>query len=352
MSLIRNFKVTQITRQTRDAVVIDLQVLDAEPVHFLPGQFLTLRIPIDGKKINRSYSLCSSPDELPKLSVAVKQVREGLMSQYLNQQLKVGDILEAVEPMGNFTLKVNPQASRPLILFGAGSGITPLFSILKTALKQESNSVIHLIYANENEDSIIFKKELEELEKTYPNRLKVVHILNYPTTTYEYTGLPNTTLLLHILGTLPQATHAEAQFYMCGPEGFMQVVKQTLADAMIPTSRVHKESFAAPPPSPDAPKAETSGPLQTRKVKVIMDKKEYAFEVNPDESVLNAALDKGIDLPYSCQGGVCTACRGKLKSGQMHLDEREGLSDAELNEGYVLTCVGHPLTDDVVIEIG
>lgn len=352
MSHIRSFRVTRIHRQTPEAVVIDFQAADGEPVSFLPGQFLTLRIPIDGKKINRSYSLCSSPDELPTLSVAVKQIQEGQISRYLNQELREGDIVEAVEPMGNFVLKPDAAATRPVILFGAGSGITPLFSILKTCLKQESHSAVSLIYANENESSIIFRNELAELQASYPDRFRVLHILKNPAGPCEFTGLPNTTLLLHLLGTLPDAARSDAQFYMCGPEGFMQVVKQTLADAMIPAARIHKESFAAPPPAPDAAPTASTSTLVKRTVKVIMDKKEYTVEVNPDETVLFAALDDNIDLPYSCQGGVCTACRGKLKSGKMHLDEREGLSDAELNDGYVLTCVGHPLTDDVVIEIG
>lgn len=352
MSHIRPFKVVQIKRETPDAVIIDLQVTDQEAITFLPGQFLTLRIPIDGKKINRSYSICSAPDELPTISVAVKQIKEGTISQYLNQNLKVGEIIEAVEPMGNFTLKVNPTAERPIILFGAGSGITPLMSILKTALIHEPKANISLIYANENEESIIFKQELLSLETQYAGRLRVIHILNRPQHSCAFTGLPNTTLILHILGSLPDATHAQAEFYMCGPEPFMQVVKQSLQDAMIPSNRVHKESFSAPPADPTAPKAEVSKTITTQTVKVIFDRKEYSFIVKPDESILSAGLDKGIDLPYSCQGGVCTACRGKLKSGQMHLDEREGLSDSELNEGYVLTCVGHPLTEDVVIEIG
>lgn len=352
MSHIRSFKVVHIRRETPDAVIIDLQANDQETISFLPGQFLTLRIPIDGKKVNRSYSICSAPDELPVISVAVKQIKEGTISQYLNQNLKVGEIIEAVEPMGNFTLKVNPAAERPIILFGAGSGITPLMSILKTALRHEPKANISLIYANENEESIIFKQELISLEAQFTGRFRVIHILNRPIQPTEYSGLPNTTLLLHILGTLREATHAQAEYYMCGPEGFMQVVKQSLQDAMIPTNRVHKESFSAPPPDPSAPKPEVSKTITTQTVKVIFDKKEYSFTVKPNESILSAGLDKGIDLPYSCQGGVCTACRGKLKSGQMHLDEREGLSDSELKEGYVLTCVGHPLTDDVVIEIG
>jgi ring-1,2-phenylacetyl-CoA epoxidase subunit PaaE len=352
MSSIRTFKIAQITRETPEAVVIDLQVTDSEAISFLPGQFITLRIPIEGKLINRSYSICSSPNELPRISVAVKQIKDGTISKYLNQNLKVGEILEAVEPMGNFTLKVNPESNRPLILFGAGSGITPLLSILKTSLQQEPNTKVNLIYANENENQIIFKNELKTLEAQYPDRLRVFHILKNPLQTTPFTGLPNTTLLLHILGMIPEAAHSNTEFYMCGPEGFMQVVKQSLQDAMIPTNRVHKESFAAPPADPDAPKTESPLTIQTQTVKVIFNKKDYTFSVKPDESILNAALDKGIDLPYSCQGGVCTACRGKLKSGKMHLDEREGLSDSELNEGFVLTCVGHPLTNDVVIEIG
>lgn len=350
-SQIITLKVDRIERETSDAAVIVLSAPDKRTIPFIPGQFLTFRLNIEGQKVSRSYSICSTMDDQPEISVAVKHVKDGYVSGYLTQQLKAGDMLESMEPMGNFILRINPEAKRHIILFGAGSGITPLMSILRSVLKHEPGSKVSLIYANENENSVIFSKQLEALQSTYPERFRIRHVFHKPLQTAEYTGLLNTTLAIHLLGTLPDSNADNTEFYMCGPAGFMDVVKQSLQDMSIPTSRVHKESFSAPAPG-EGSTAAAQEPLQTRTVNVIFDKKNYTYEVTPDTTVLFAGLDAGIDLPYSCQGGVCTACRGKLKSGKMHLDEREGLSDAELKEGYVLTCVGHPLTDDVVIEIG
>lgn len=343
--------VVRIERQTPEAVVIVLKSPDHAIQSFLPGQFLTFRIEINGQMLSRSYSICSVADDLPEISVAVKEVSGGLMSTYMNRQLQVGQKVEVVSPMGNFTCAPLPQSSRHIVLFGAGSGITPLYSILKTLLIHEPQTRISLIYANEDEKSEIFRTELNEIAAQYTHRFRLVRIYRNAEAPGEFHGLLNTTMAIHILGLIQASTEENTLYYMCGPGGFMDVVKQSLLDMGIGASRIFKESFTAPPPG-EGNIAEADETIITRKVKVMFDKKEYEYEVTPQDTILFSGLDKGINLPYSCQAGVCTACRGKLKSGRVHMDEREGLSDSEIAEGYVLCCVGHPLTDDVYIEIG
>jgi ring-1,2-phenylacetyl-CoA epoxidase subunit PaaE len=343
--------VVRIERQTADAVVIVLKSPENAILSFLPGQFLTFRIPIEGQMINRSYSICSVNSDLPEISVAVKEVAGGLMSTYLNRQLQVGQKLEVISPMGNFTCPANLQGSRHIVLFGAGSGITPLYSILRTILAEESSSRISLIYANEDAKSEIFRTELDRLALNHADRFRLIRIYRNPDSQSEFQGMLNTTMAIHMLGLIQASTEENTLYYMCGPVGFMDVVKQSLQDMGILSSRIFRESFTAPALG-DSDAAIANEPIITRNVKVLFNKKEYQFDVTPQDSILMAALDKGIHLPYSCQGGVCTACRGKLKTGRVHLDEREGLSDSEIEDGYVLCCVGHPLTDDVLIEIG
>ncbi|NBV12852.1 MAG: ferredoxin--NADP reductase [Sphingobacteriia bacterium] len=341
--------IDRIQALTPDASRIDLIRPDRKPVPFIPGQFLTFLFDIEGEKIRRSYSICSCSQDSPIISVGVKRVPGGKVSNYMLDTLQPGQTLSVVEPTGNFTFKPKSGVPEYVILFGAGSGITPLFSILKSALQESPLVKIALVYANESEETVMFSAELKELVATYPDRFRWIEILNHPKSFCNYTGLINNTLVLHLLGELYLPEFPSPEYYLCGPTGFMDVVLQALADGGIPKAKIHKETFSAIPPASGEGATE---PLQEREVTVIYNDENYKFSVLPTESVLFSALDKNIDLPYSCQGGVCTACRGKLLSGKMHLDEREGLSDAEIADGYVLTCVGHPLTEDVVIEIG
>lgn len=313
---------------------------------------------IDGKKIRRAYSVCSSPYTDPYPAVTVKRVEGGLVSNFLGDHLKAGDELEVMEPMGNFTVEPKAGHRRHVILLGGGSGITPLMSIAKSVLHMEPDSQVSLIYANRNENSIIFRTALDELQEKYQNRFQLIHVLDEAPLKWECpTGLLRPELLKELLQQLPQTPAEQTEYFMCGPEGMMVNVEETFKELQIPKDRIHRESFvagktervdgAADPVAAagdDAPKA--------REVTVILDGEEFKFTVEPDKTILETALEQDIDLPYSCQSGLCTACRGKCLSGKVKMDEEEGLSESEIEEGYVLNCVGHPITDDVVIEIG
>ena len=353
-------KVVEITRETSDAITIHFEHPDKKPIPYKAGQFLTLILPIEGKKVRRSYSLCSAPAEGARLSVTVKRVEGGLVSNYLLDNLKVGQEIEVMEPLGNFNLVPDANNSRQVLLFGAGSGITPLMSMLKTVLQEEPYTKVALLYGNRDENSVIFKKQLEELEASYPDRLHVEYIYSQPKHDCEHRGRMNQSMILKILQRLQLTKPSEALYYMCGPEGMMDEARKALNVLHVPADRIFRESFVsnklieqqAQEHHGDVSSSDDDGEIKTQTVTIIYEGAEYSVEVQPDQTILEAALDQDVDLPYSCQAGLCTACRGKCLSGKVHLDEREGLSDAELDEGYVLNCVGHPLTSNVVIEIG
>ncbi|MEJ7644399.1 MAG: ferredoxin--NADP reductase [Chryseolinea sp.] len=347
--------VKDVISETRDAVSIVFAHPDDGKISYKPGQFLTLIIPIQGKEVRRAYSLCTSPFTDSDLAVTVKRVDQGLMSNWLPDNLKKGGRIKIMEPMGQFTTEYNPQAKRHVIMFAGGSGITPLMSIIKSILSQERDSICSLIYCNRDEDSIIFKSALEAMEISDEGRLHVIYVLdNAPMNWQGYSGLLNHDMLTRLFERIPDWGIAKTTYLMCGPEGMMKNVESLLHVRNIPTEKVFKESFVQGILDKE-PKAETAAltaEQKTREVTIRYDGQEFKVMVPPDKAILETALDQGIDLPYSCQSGLCTACRGKCLSGKVRLDEEEGLSQSERAEGYVLTCVGHPMTDDVVIEIG
>ncbi|TGE18656.1 ferredoxin--NADP reductase [Hymenobacter elongatus] len=357
--------VVEITHETTDAATIHLERADRQPVACEPGQFLTLILPCGpgGKKERRAYSLSSTPSEAPRLSVTVKRVSGGLVSNYLLDTVQVGQQLEVMAPLGNFTLKTSPKAARSVVLVGAGSGITPLMSILKAVVRDEPQSHVLLVYGNRNEESVIFRQQLQQLEAQAGGRLQVEHVFSQPTNpaTSRHTGRLNRTMLLRILEQRHQFPAEQGEYFLCGPEGMMTEARSALELLGVPTARIRRESFVAAAETIEAAAGQPNGhgdvssddsdAISSRTVTIHYEGTEYELVVKPSQTILEAALNQDIDLPYSCQAGLCTACRGKCLSGKVHLDEREGLSDSEMKQGYILTCVGHPMTNDVVIEI-
>ena len=369
--------VRSVVKETADAITI---VFDA-PEGGLPyqaGQFLTLVIPVEGKEVRRSYSLCTSPAVDPHPSVTVKRVASGQVSNYLNDTLKPGDTVRVLEPMGTFTTPLDAANQRHVVMLGGGSGITPLMGLLKSILHHEPQSKVSLIYANRNPASIIFFQPLETLQQQYPDRFHVVHVLEEPADhTKALAGRVTAERLPELLSDLPFQA-ATTEYFLCGPQGMMENVRQALKELDVPPHLIHKESFVAQKatkePSADiaaeTPEA-SEGPTATwdsdtvpgayqtsqatvneaHEVTIRYEGETYNFTVEPESTILQTALALDIDLPYSCQSGLCTACMGKCTSGRMKLDEEDSLTEEDLKEGYVLTCVGHPLTSDVVIEI-
>ncbi len=350
-----DLKVKRVVNETKDAISIWFEQPQDKKIQYKSGQFLTLIIPIQGKEVRRAYSLCSSSFTDEDLVVAVKRVDNGLMSNWLPDNLKEGQMVKIMEPMGQFTTDYAHSNKRHIIMFAGGSGITPMLSIIKSLLTQESESIVSLIYCNRDIESIIFKDELSKWETKYEGRLHVIHVLdNAPMNWQGYSGLLNHEMLKKLFERIPDWGIDKSTYIMCGPEGMMKNVDTLLAQHNIPKEKIFKESFVQGTIDKDVKKetALASGEVKTREVVIRYDGQEHKVIVKPNDTILASALDQGVDLPYSCQSGLCTACRGKALSGQVKLDEEEGLSQSERAEGYVLTCVGHPMTDDVVIEIG
>jgi len=345
--------VKQIINETRDAI----SVAFAQPEPKIPykaGQFLTLIVPMQGKDVRRAYSLCSSPFTDEDLVVTVKRVESGLMSNWLPDNLKVGAKVRIMEPMGQFTTEYAKTNKRHIIMFAGGSGITHMMSIIKSILSQEPDSICSLIYCNRDVDSVIFKATLDHMQTQDEGRLHVIHVLdNAPMNWQGYSGLLNHDMLTKLFERIPDWGIDKTTYLMCGPEGMMKNVEVLLEERHIPKAKVFKESFVQGTiDKKETPSASTEGADKDHEVTIRYDGQEDKVLVPAGKAILETALDQGIDLPYSCQSGLCTACRGKALSGKVKLDEEEGLSKSEREEGYVLTCVGHPLTDDVVIEIG
>lgn len=346
MSRYISLKIKEITQETPDTVTVHLKQPLFKKVKYLAGQFITLALEVGGQSIHRSYSMSSAPLLDSNVSITVKRVDNGLASNFINSQLKPGMSLQVIPPEGRFTLEPNKAASRHIVLIGAGSGITPLMSILKTVLFLEPNSQVSLIYGNRSEESIIFRQKLEELKEKFDGRLRVVHALTKPSSDWGgLTGRIDRYQTVNLLNKLPQMPKDQTEYYLCGPDGMMDEVKAGLQKLQVPSNRVHFESFTPPVTG------EVASVSEMHQVKVIVRGEEHNISVPADKSILEAALDEGIDMPFSCQSGLCTACMGKCISGKVEMEHNDGLSDEEIASGLVLTCIGHPVTDDVVVEL-
>ncbi|PZV85248.1 ring-1,2-phenylacetyl-CoA epoxidase subunit PaaE [Algoriphagus aquaeductus] len=346
-------KVREVVRETSDTVTLYFE--QPEPyLEYKPGQFLTLVMEFDGKEQRRSYSLCTSPFVDPFPGISVKRVPEGLFSNFLNEKVFPGKTLNVVKPMGNFTTEFHSKNRRHFFLIAGGSGITPIMGILKSVLVNEPQSIISLIYCSRNEEQIIFNKQLELLQLANPDRLTVIHNLSQPSENWKgLKGRLSPIVLKELFAKAEYEPRYEEIYFMCGPEGIMETTQQVLDELGVERERIHRESFfsaAAHQAHEDALKGINNGIL-TRDVTIILEGEEHVVTVPPSKTVLESGLAAGLNMPYSCQSGLCTACRGRVLSGQVKMDEDAGLSEKELAAGYVLCCVSRPLTDDIKITI-
>ncbi|MFC5192773.1 2Fe-2S iron-sulfur cluster-binding protein [Algoriphagus aquatilis] len=346
-------KVREVVKETSDTVTIYFE--QPEPyLDYKPGQFLTLVMEFEGREQRRSYSLCTSPFVDPFPGISVKRVPNGLFSNFLNEKVFPGKTLNVVKPMGNFTTDFHSKNRRHFFLIAGGSGITPIMGILKSVLVNEPQSIVTLIYASRNEEQIIFKKQLELLQLANPDRLEIIHNLSQPSE--SWTGLKGRLsgeVLKELFAKAEYEPRYEEIYFMCGPDGIMDTAQQVLDELGVETDRIHRESFfsaAAHQAQEDAMKGINNGIL-TRDVTIVLEGEEHVVTVNPGKTVLESGLAAGLNMPYSCQSGLCTACRGRVLNGQVKMDEDAGLSEKELAAGYVLCCVSRPLTDDIKITI-
>jgi ring-1,2-phenylacetyl-CoA epoxidase subunit PaaE len=344
--------ISQINPETDNAVSITLEVppLMAPLFSYKSGQYLTLCATINNEEIRRSYSMCSSPSSGEKITIAVKKVDGGRMSNYLNSELNVGDTIDVMPPLGSFILNDEVKKSKNLVFWGGGSGITPLLSIIKTALFELPESKCLLVYANRDEDNVIFKSELDSLLNEHAQRFSIIYSLDKPKTDWQgRTGFITQETVSEITRSMLGLNYPTAHYYTCGPGAMMDIVVESLKAIGIRDDNIHTEYFTATKQKETNAMEQSvesqEGTDRTIKVEVFGQQKEVIVKF--DQTILDATQDAGLDPPYSCTVGVCTTCRARLKSGKVRMDEREGLSDAEIEEGFVLTCQAHPLSNDV-----
>jgi len=349
-------KVSDLIRETKDTVSISFEITNdlKDIFNYKAGQYITIKVPVNGEENRRAYSISSSPHD-NILTISVKKVDDGKVSNYINSELKVGDLIELMPPLGNFVVDCDINKQNNYVLIGGGSGITPLMSIIKTVLNQEPKSKLSLVYQNRDEETIIFKNELEKLQSNYPERLSIIHFLSKPKTDYTLNiGRIDSIKLLNLIKEITGDNLFRTEFYICGPQGLMNESELALKNLLIASHKIHKESFTSSVAGLKEDRndivMENSEELKDRKVKIILYGDELEMIVSPDETILTAGQREGYDPPYSCQIGACSTCRAKLISGKVVMDERDSLTDEEIEEGYVLTCQAHPLTDDVIID--
>ena len=344
--------ISQITKETDQAVSITLEIppLMVPLFTYDAGQYLTLSAVVNNEEVRRSYSMCSSPLSGEKITIAVKKVDGGRMSNYLNNELNVGDKIDVMPPLGSFVLNAEAKNASNLVFWGGGSGITPLLSIIKTSLIDLPESKCLLVYANRDEDNIIFKDELDSLSDNYGDRFSIIYTLDNPKTNWQgRTGFLTKESVSEIAREELGLNYPTAHYYTCGPRPMMDIVVESLKAIGIRDDSIHTEYFTATPSTQKSFKDEAVEDQEAKErtvhIEVFGQKKEVV--VKQDQTILEAAQDAGMDPPYSCTVGVCTTCRARLKSGKASMDEREGLSDSEIEEGFILTCQAHPLSDDV-----
>lgn len=345
-------QIADIRKETEDTVSIAFEIPDAlkNDYSFLAGQYLTLRSTINGEDVRRSYSLCSAPFE-GDWRVAVKQVDKGVFSTYANNDLKKGDVLDVMTPTGNFCLHTDSKEIRSYALFAAGSGITPILSIAKTALKEEPNSDVTLFYGNKNFNSIIFREELEALKNTYMDRLRVIHVLSRESLGNDIQkGRINKEKANDLFKAFLKDIPVDA-VYICGPEEMILGVKDSMIANGIAEKKVHFELFTTPGVKKTEEKSHSANEQEiSSNVSIILDGDRLDLSLSSTgETILDAAQRAGADLPFACKGGVCCTCKAKIIEGSAKMDVNYALEKDEVEAGYILTCQAHPTSEKLVV---
>ncbi len=356
MARFHSLEVADVHPETSDCIVVGLKVPAElkEDYAFIHGQYLTLKMNVNNEELRRSYSICSSPLDVGVIRIAVKKVKDGRASSQLVDKLKPGMMLEVMTPMGNFHTALGHSQEHHYVAFAAGSGITPILSILVTALRTEPKSRFTLFYGNTESDRIIFRKRLEELMAHFPDRLDVHHILSKGIDEDKlFNGRITTDKATELISRFVTDT-LHKEFFICGPEQMMVNVSEALEKSGVEKKRIHVELFSTPV-STEAKKetahATSAGVAGKSQVKVILDGREHELTLAPKgDAVLDAAIDAGLDVPYACKGAVCCTCKARVLEGQVEMDMNYALTDEEVADGYVLTCQSHPRSARVVID--
>ncbi len=354
MARFHELKVTEIHRTIRDAVVLTLAPEDgaAEAFDFTQGQYLTFRRTFDGEELRRSYSICSGKQE-GKLQVGIKRVDGGAFSTFANEELKVGDTLEAMPPMGGFFTRLDGASQKQYLAFAGGSGITPVLSIIKTTLMAEPKSTFTLVYANKGVSTIMFREELEDLKNQYLGRLSVIHVLEQDAQEIDlFTGMVTEEKCGQLFRSWIDIESIDTAF-ICGPEPMMLGIAKALREHGLEDGQIKFELFASAQPGRLKRKVvskEAGKTANQAEIAVTLDGSTQTITVSKDITILDAARENSMDAPFACKAGVCSTCRCRVIEGEVEMVANHALEDYEVEKGYVLSCQSFPVTDRVVVD--
>jgi ring-1,2-phenylacetyl-CoA epoxidase subunit PaaE len=347
--------VADVRRETREAVAVTFAVPDEckDKFRFIQGQYLTFRTRIDGEEVRRSYSICAAVQD-PALRVGIKKVAGGLFSTWANEQLRPGQVLEAMPPMGNFYVPLDPAHHKHYVAFAGGSGITPILGLLKTTLLSEPHSTFTLFYGNQASSSIMFREELEDLKNEYLGRFTLIHILNREQQDIElFNGMLTKDKCAELFQHWLDVKTVDTAF-ICGPQAMMVQVSEALQEHGLDKRQIKFELFTtgeAPKRTRKVQDALKTKGRNTCEVTVILDGRARSFQLEKNtDTLLDAALKDGIELPYACKGGVCSTCRTMLVEGEVDMNANFALEDYEIARGHILACQSYPITDKIVVD--
>jgi ring-1,2-phenylacetyl-CoA epoxidase subunit PaaE len=345
-----SLQIKNIRKETKNCVSISFEIPQElkETFSYQSGQYLTLRSQINNEDVRRSYSLCSAPSD-EEWRVAIKQVENGVFSTFALNELKEGDFLDVMNPMGNFKLETNSTHSKSYVLFAAGSGVTPIFSIAKSILREEPNSHVTMFYGNQGFSEVIFREELENLKNEYLNRFCLVHLFSRENLGNAIQkGRIDEQKCLDLYKAFLSNEQIDHVF-ICGPEQMILDVKAAMTNKGIPANNIHFELFHSGATKTVKPIVVVGEQLSTN-VTVVMDDDSVSFSLDSNGmTILDAAYKAGSDVPYACKGGVCCTCKAKVLKGTVRMDLNYALTPEEVEAGYILTCQAHPTSEEVLV---
>lgn len=337
--------IKEVRRETAAAVSIlfNIPAELKEDYKFIAGQYVNIRLTLDGKEIRRAYSICSSP-ESGELRIAVKAVKDGAFSQFANTKLKAGDVLEVGKPEGKFIFEPEANRQKNYVAFVSGSGITPVLSILKSVLKSEPKSTFVLVYGNKSTEETIFHQELHDLHLQYVNRLFVHYVYSQTKADEALFGRIDKSVVNYVLNNKHKELDFD-KFYLCGPEVMINTISDILKERNVKESAIKFELFTS-----SVHENEIKDLSGHSKITIMVDDEETSFEMSQKQTILEAALKQGIDAPYSCQGGICSSCLCRVTEGSAEMKKNSILTDKEIAEGLILSCQAHPTSDRIYVD--
>ncbi|OSY87433.1 hypothetical protein WH52_11170 [Tenacibaculum holothuriorum] len=355
MAKFHSLKVLEVKEETANAksVAFDVPYELYEAYNYKPGQYLTLKFNLNGEEVRRSYSLCSSPVIEEPLKVGVKRVKGGLVSNHINDNIKPGDIVEVMQPDGRFFADVKEDNYKTYYLFAAGSGITPILSILRTVLYTEERSYVHMIYGNSNQETVMFKEELDKLQEEFPERLILVYTLSRPKSSWSdlwksssdkefRKGRVDEEAVKWFINEYPPYAQ-NVEYYICGPGSMIENTKKTLQNIDVPNERIFIESFGG------GASKDTTEAIANAKLTAKLHGETITTTIPQGKTILRTLITEGKEPPYSCEGGVCSTCLCKVTKGKVHMKNNLALEEKEVAKGYALSCQSIPLTEEVEV---